>query len=308
MKIAVTGASGFVGRAVCAEVLHKGHVAIPLVRRPAGFANEVVIGDISREAPPQVDADAVIHLAARAHVMNDDPATAEQAYMEANVEGTRHAIDMAKAGGARRFVFVSSIKALGERSQPGKPLTERDTPAPEDAYGRSKLAAERLAQEMTSRLGMELVIVRPPLVYGPGVKGNFATLIRLSCLGLPLPIGSINNQRSMISLTNLANLLVHVAVHPAAAGRTILASDLHDVSTPELVRAIADAAKRKTHIVPFPLGPMSFLAGMLSKGDMFSRLAGNLQVDGRGTLNELEWVPAQTVEDGIRSIVQAFKS
>lgn len=308
MKIAVTGASGFVGRAVCAEVLHKGHIAIPLVRRPAGFANEVVIGDISREASPQVDADAVIHLAARAHVMNDDPATAEQAYMEANVEGTRHAIDMAKAGGARRFVFVSSIKALGERSQPGKPLTERDTPAPEDAYGRSKLAAERLAQDMTSRLGMELVIVRPPLVYGPGVKGNFATLIRLSCLGLPLPIGSINNQRSMISLANLANLLVHVAVHPAAAGRTVLASDLHDVSTPELVRAIADAAKRKAHIVPFPLGPMSFLAGMLGKGDMFSRLAGNLQVDGRGTLNELEWVPVQTVEDGIRSTVQAFKS
>lgn len=308
MKIAVTGASGFVGRAVCAEVLRKGHIAIPLVRRPAGFSNEVVIGDISKETLPQVDADAVIHLAARAHVMNDDPATAEQAYMEANVEGTRHAIGMAKAGGARRFVFVSSIKALGERSQPGKPLTEQNTPAPEDAYGRSKLAAEGLAQEMTSRLGMELVIVRPPLVYGPGVKGNFATLIRLSCLGLPLPIGSISNQRSMISLTNLANLLVHVAVHRDAAGRTVLASDLHDVSTPELVQAIADAAKRKAHIVPFPLGPMSFLAGMLGKGEMFSRLAGNLQVDGRGTLNELEWFPVQTVEDGIRSTVQAFKS
>lgn len=308
MKIAVTGASGFVGRAVCAEVLHNGHIAIPLVRRPAGFANEVVIGDISRETLPQVDADAVIHLAARAHVMSDDPATAEQAYMEANVEGTRRAIDMAKAAGARRFVFVSSIKALGERTQIGKPLTEQDTPAPEDAYGRSKLAAERLAQDMTSRAGIELAIVRPPLVYGPGVKGNFAALIRLSCLGIPLPIGNIKNQRSMISRANLANLLVHVAVHRAAAGRTVLASDLHDVSTPELVRAIADAAKRKAHIIPFPLGPMSVLASILGKGDMFSRLAGNLQVDGRDTLKELEWLPVQTFDDGIRSTVQAFNS
>jgi nucleoside-diphosphate-sugar epimerase len=308
MKIAVTGASGFVGRAVCAEVLREGHIAIPLVRRPAGLANEIVIGDISRNVLPTIEADTVIHLAARAHVMKHDPATADQAYREANVEGTRRAIEMAKAAGARRFVFVSSIKALGERTQMGKPLTEQDTPAPEDAYGRSKLAAERLAQDMTSRLGIDLVIVRPPLVYGPGVKGNFATLIRLSCLGIPLPIGSINNQRSMISLANLANLLVHVAVHSAAAGRTILASDLHDVSTPELVRAIAAAAKRKAHIAPFPLGLMSFLARMLGKGDMFTRLAGNLQVDGRGTLKDLEWLPVQTVDDGIRSTVQAFKS
>lgn len=304
MKIAVTGAAGFVGRAVCAEVARKGHDAIPLVRRAAGLAREIMIGDISQDAPPPLFADAVIHLAARAHVMNDDPATAEQAYMQANVEGTRRAIDMAMAAGAKRFIFVSSVKAMGERTLPGEAFTETCLPAPEDAYGRSKLAAEQLAKEMTAQTGLELVIVRPPLVYGPGVKGNFATLIRLSCAGLPLPIGRINNRRSMISLANLADLLVHVAVHSAAAGRTVLPSDGQDVSTPDLVRSIAAAANRTARIVPFPLGLMSFLADRLGKGDMFSRLSGNLQLDGRAALTALEWHSVQTMNEGIRSAVQ----
>lgn len=308
MTIAVTGANGFVGRAVCAEVRRAGHVAVPLVRSCCGLEDEVAIGDLSREMPPVVNAAAVIHLAARAHVMSDAPATAESAYMLANVEGTRRAIEMASAGGAKRFVFVSSIKALGERTLPGRPFTETCSPLPEDAYGRSKLAAEQLALEMTAKAGMDLVIVRPPLVYGPGVKGNFATLIRIACSGLPLPIGRMRNLRSMISLGNLAPLLVHLAVHERAKNKIVLPSDQKDVSTPELVRAIAAAAHKKVRILPLPVSVVSATSRLVGKEAAFLRLAGNLQVDGREALQAVDWKPVQSFEDGIQHAVEAFLS
>lgn len=306
MKFAVTGAAGFVGRGLCAHLLAQGHEVVPIVRSSAGIPNELVIGDIVAPTTATTNADVFVHLAARAHVMNDDPAGAESAYFQANVQGTRHAVEMAARSGARRFVYVSSVKALGERSYPGRPLRVENAAAPEDAYGRSKLAAEALAGKMTADLGLELVIVRPPLVYGPGVRGNFELLVRMASSGLPLPLGSLDNRRSMISLANLVDLLRVVALHPDAAGLCILPSDGDDLSTARLVRIIAAASNKKAMIFPFPPQLIVILARLFGKRDMLDRVVGNLQVDDSDTLRALGWQPVQSVEDGIGETVRSL--
>lgn len=306
MRIAVTGASGFVGRALCKRLADQGHDVLPLVRTASGLHGELVIGDLASTGQAKIEADALIHLAARAHVMKDNPATAEQAYFSVNVDGTRRVIEMAVEGGARRLVYVSSIKAMAEQSTPGRPLRPSDVPAPEDAYGRSKLAAENLAREATTKSGMDLVIVRPPLVYGPGVKGNFQSLIRIAQSGLPLPIGSIDNRRSMVSLANLVDILGLAAAHPGSAGRVLLPSDGDDLSTPRLVKTIAEACGARARLVPFPPTLLGMFAKIAGKEDMLRRLADTLQVDDSEARDELGWHPVQSVEDGIGETVRSI--
>ena len=253
MKVLVTGANGFIGRALCAHLQQGGHQVVAAVRRPCGLVNELVVDENgSTWAQALTGCDAVVHLAGRAHVMHEDAVDPLQAFRAANVNASARLALLAARAGVRRFVFMSSIKVNGEATQPGHPFTADDVPAPLDPYGVSKLEAEQGLREIELQTGMEVVIVRPPLVYGPGVKANFAAMMRWVARGVPLPLGAIHNARSMVSLDNLVDLLVTCLKHPAAAGQTFLVSDGEDVSTTDLLRRTAQAMGKKALLLPVP--------------------------------------------------------
>jgi nucleoside-diphosphate-sugar epimerase len=256
MRILVTGARGFVGRALCAEAVVRG-MAVRGVTRcpcdlPTGVENVLVGGIDDRTQWRDVIApcEVVIHLAARVHVMADTAADPLAEFRRVNVQGTLNLARQAAAAGVRRFVFVSSIKVNGEATQPGSPFTADDAPAPLDAYGVSKMEAEQGLREIARQTGMEVVIIRPPLVYGPGVKANFSAMMRWLKRGVPLPLGAIHNQRSLVALDNLVDLIVTCLTHPAAANQTFLVSDGEDVSTTELLRRMGQAMGHPARLIP----------------------------------------------------------
>lgn len=216
----------------------------------------------------------------------------------------RQAVD----AGVKRFVFISSIKVNGEETLPGQPFCVDDDPRPADPYGISKMEAEQELRTLAQETGLEVVIVRPPLVYGPGVKANFLSMIRWVARGVPLPLGAIHNQRSFVALGNLVDFLVTCVEHPHAANQTFLVSDGEDFSTTELLKRIAAAMGRPAHLIPVPVRLLKVGLGLLGKGAIASRLCGSLQVDMSRTRELLGWTPPLTVDEGLRSAVAAYKA
>lgn len=308
--MAVTGASGFVGGALCASLRDGGRPVRPLVRSaqtsPAG---SFVIGDIGPDTDwtqALAGVRCVIHCAARVHVMQEFESDPLAAFRRVNVQGSRTLALAAAKAGVQRLVFLSSLKVHGENSPPHQPFEAHMAPQPQDAYGRSKWEAEQALREVADHTGLELVIVRPPLVYGPGVKANFERLMRSVARGIPLPLGGIDNRRSLLAIGNLTDLLRVCADHPAAAGQTFLASDDHDLSTPDLVRGLASAMNRPARLLPLPVSWLRLAGRLTGKTAQIDRLIGSLQVNIGHTRAVLSWTPPVTVQQGLRHAVQGF--
>ena len=309
MRFLVTGANGLVGKSLCAKLSSMTCALRVAVRSSyAGMAafESMLVGPINVDtdwsgALKQVDV--VVHLAARVHVMHDTEADPLAAFRAVNVAGTLNRARQAALAGVRRFVFVSSVKVNGECTRPGQAFTEADAPAPQDAYGLSKHEAELGLRQIAAETGMEVVIIRPPLVYGPGVKANFAALMRAVRRGWPLPLGAVHNQRSLVALDNLVDFIVTCSSHPQAANQTFLVSDGHDLSTAELVRGMAHAAGVAARLLPVPVWALQAGATLLGKGGAVQRLCGNLQVDISKARCLLGWVPPIAVDEGLRRVV-----
>ncbi len=312
MTVVVTGANGFVGRALCTALRAAGQRVRGIVRTapagdPALECDEIFTGDLSGEpdwGTALQGAASIVHLAGRAHVTREQASDPGDAYRRINVEGTRRLACAAVDAGVRRLVFVSSIKVNGEASQ--IPFTESDAPRPEDAYGRTKWEAEQVLQQIAAASRLEIVILRPPLVYGPRVQGNFLTLMHAAARGLPLPLASIANRRSLIYLGNLVDAIAAGLVHPAAAGKTYLLADDAGVSTPDLVRAIAHALGKRARLLPCPPAWLK-LAGMaVGKSDAVSRLTGSLQINSGRIRRELEWLPRYDMVHGLEQTARWY--
>lgn len=303
-RILITGPDGFVGTPLCARLLHDGFVVRGAQLAPAPLPDgceSVVVGDLASSGkwPEALDGvDRVIHLAARVHVMNDTAADPLQAFRHVNVEGTRALAEAAACAGVKRFVFISTVKVLGEATD-RHPFAADDPPAPQDPYGVSKLEAERLLSELARRTGMQVAVVRPPLVYGPGVRANFLKLMSAVNRGLPLPFGLIKNRRSLVGLDNLVDLLARCLTHENAAGQAFLVSDGRDLSTAELIRLVAAALGRRPALLPVPPAWMKLAGRALGKGAVVDRLCGSLELDISKTRQLLDWTPPVAVEQGL---------
>jgi UDP-N-acetyl-alpha-D-quinovosamine dehydrogenase len=310
MKVLLTGASGFVGKG-CSEALGRAHCVLNAVRVRSGFQHQVIIPSIdagTQWAEALVACDIVIHCAARVHVMNESVSDPLQAFREVNVEGTANLARQAAAAGVKRFIFLSSIKVNGEFSGLGAPFTSSDEPAPEDPYGVSKTEAEQALKDICAETGMEYVIIRPPLVYGPSVKANFLSMLKWVARGVPLPLGGIrNNKRSLVYVENLVDLIKVCIEHSAAANQTFLVSDDDDVSTRELLERVAKALGVKSRLLPIPLSWLGFAGKLLGKKDIEQRLSSSLQVDISHTKNTLDWQPRYSMEEGLAKTAAWYK-
>jgi nucleoside-diphosphate-sugar epimerase len=305
-SILVTGASGFVGQALKAKLAEVGRFdTVGAIRSAsqARHASYVAIGnlDVSANWEQALEGrDVVIHTAARVHIMKDEVPDPLAEYRKVNVDGTLNLARQASEAGVRRFVFISSIKVNGEQTPLHQPFTPEDAPEPEDAYGISKMEAEQGLRELAAETGMEAVIIRPPLVYGPCVKGNFASMIKLVGKGLPLPLGAVHNQRSLVALDNLVDLIITCIDHPGAANQTFLVSDGEDVSTTQLLQGVAQAMGKPSRLIPVPASLLQFAATLLGKKAVAQRLLGSLQVDISHTQKCLNWTPPLTVKQGLQ--------
>lgn len=315
MRFLVTGANGFVGQSLCAELIRRGGLVRAAVRSgtvDSDTFDRWIVGSIDAETDWSTalrDQDMVIHLAARVHVMKDAAADPLAAFRQVNVQATLNLARQAAAAGVKRFVFLSSVKVNGEYTLPGQAFSESDVPAPQDAYGVSKYEAEQGLRQLAADTGMEVVIIRPPLVYGPGVKANFASLMRAVQRGWPLPLGAVHNRRSLVALDNLVDFIATCVAHPQAANQTFLVSDGHDLSTADLVRGLAQAAGVSARLIPVPVWILQAGAALVGKGASVQRLVGNLQVDISKARALLGWVPPVTVEDGLhRALAGMHKS
>src|SRR5690554_3316255 len=312
-SVLLTGATGFVGRAVLGRLVHNGRAVKAVVRNDgAQLANQVsrvVVSalDASTDwALALADINTVIHSAARVHVMNDQSVDPLAEFRKVNVEGTLHLARQAAAAGVKRFIFISSIKVNGEGTTPGHPYTAFDAPDPQDPYGVSKMEAEEGLRRIAQDTGMELVIIRPVLVYGPGVKANFRSMMSWVNRGIPLPLGAIHNKRSLVSLDNLVDLIVTCIDHPRAANQTFLVSDGEDLSTSEMLRKMAAALGRPARLLPVPATVLEGAAGLLGKRGVAQRLCGSLQVDISHTRETLGWSPPVPVDQGFRAAASAY--
>ena len=305
----VTGSNGFVGKSLC-STLRVGGSTVRAAVRKAGGAGEINVGDLNGETDWRValqGCDVVFHLAARVHVMSDKDEDPLRAYREVNVNGTLNLARQAVQAGVRRFVFVSSVKVNGE-STTTQPFRASDVPMPCDPYGQSKMEAEQALLQLSRETGLEVVIVRPPLVYGPGVKANFLNLIKLVQKGVPLPFGSISNFRSMVALDNLVDLLIVCSKHPEAPGNIFMVSDGEDMGIKELVTKIANAMNKRLWLLPVPMGLMIGAAKLLGKRGVVDRLFGSLQVDIAHTQTTLAWQPVVTSQAAIDKTVEQLFS
>ncbi len=311
MKILVSGSDGFVGRAFCSEAVRRGFLVRATTRKASGSLTSkddlVVIGDINRNTDWRhalVGCDVVVCLAARVHIMQETVTDSLAAYRSVNTEGVLNLARQAVNCGVKRFVFLSSIKVNGEQTNLGECFHSESAPAPKDYYGISKHEAEQGLLQLAADTGIEVVIIRPPLVYGPKVKGNFASLMRWLRLGVPLPLSLVTyNRRSLIALDNLVDLIITCLIHPAAANQIFLASDGEDLSTAELMNRLAAAMCKPARLFPVPPAFLSGAAQLFGKRDMAERLLGSLRVDSSHTCQTLDWKPLITVDEGLRRVV-----
>lgn len=304
--ILLTGATGFVGNAVLTQLIQNGLSVRTYGRRePAKSISNIshVTGAIDGDTDYRLaleNINVVIHCAAQAYIMNSLASDCSDIYHNINIYGTLNLARQAISAGVKRFIFISSIKVNGESTIDMQPFNHACLPAPEDSYGRSKQAAEDGLRSLVANSAMELVVIRPPLVYGPGVKGNFGSLLALAKKNLPLPLGAINNQRSMVALSNLVDLIMTCIAHPHAANQTFLVSDDHDISTTQLLEMMTRALGQSPRLLPVPMSWLRLAGKLTGKQAVIERLCGNLQVDISHTKTILGWQPPISLEEGIK--------
>lgn len=311
MNFLITGATGFVGSALCQLLEQSEHTVYGVVRSSHAVlpssVKPILVSSIADlyDHPILSQIDVVIHLAARVHQMNDTAADPLSEFRAVNTEATKSLAIAAAAAGVKRFVYLSSIKVNGDGQ--ASPYTERSTPQPADAYGISKWEAECALNEIATTTNLEIVILRPPLVYGAGVKANFLNLMKLVKTGIPLPLGGIHNQRSLVYVGNLVDAIVTCATHPQAAGQTFLVSDSTDVSTPELVRKISESMRKPVRLMPISPVILTNLARILGKTATLDRLFGSLTIDSSKLRQTLNWQPPFTLEQGLEQTARGFQ-
>lgn len=314
-SIMVTGATGFIGRSLSLRASREGWqvkgtllIGEDLSALPPGVEPVFIepLGPGTPLAHTVKDVDTVIHLAARVHVMHETASDPLREFLTTNAEGTARLAQQAAAVGVKRFVFMSTIGVNGDSSG-DRPYTEEDDPAPHNMYSISKREAEDRLAEIAIDTGMEVVVVRAPLVYGPGNPGNFLSLLRIVSKGSPLPLASICNLKSFLYVENLVDTLVCCATHPNAAGQTYLVSDGEDISTPELIRRVADALGKSARLFPFPPALMRLAGKLTGKSDTVDRLLGSLVIDSSKIRRELGWKPPYSMEQGLRETAEWFK-
>lgn len=305
-SVLVTGASGFVGKALCRALLAAGHRVYGATRAANGeldFGVDRVVwnGDSSglTEIP---SVDTVVHLAARVHVMQNSASDSLAEFRSVNVEMTRKLADWAAGRRVKRFIFISSIKVNGEITEPGGAFSSDDAPTPADAYAVSKFEAELALRAICIASGMELVVIRPPLVYGPGVQGNFRSMVRWVKRGIPLPLGAISNRRSLVALDNLVHFIMTCLSHPAAANQVFLVSDGDPVSTADMLRKIARAYGREPYLLAVPQGLLRHGAWIIGKSSAADRLLGSLEVNDSKPRDLLGWRPVVTMDEELRKM------
>ena len=312
MKILLTGSTGFVGSAVLAKLIAIKIHPIIIVRKNIYLdsdVQQVVVASIDSrmgQLESLRECDVVIHAAARVHVMNDLAVDSLAEFREVNTLGTLNLAEQAAQAGVRRFIFISSIKVNGEQTFVGSPFNSDDSNIPTDPYGLSKYEAEAGLLKIAQETGLEVVIIRPPLVYGPGVKANFLSLLRWVHKGFPLPLGMINNKRSFVALDNLVDLICVCLDHPNAKDQIFLVSDDHDLSTTELLQGMAKALGQSSRLIPVPMFVLNSGARLLGKADIAQRLFSSLQVDISKTKALLGWSPPITVEQGLKKVAEAY--
>lgn len=314
-SVMVTGANGFVGEALVTSLMSKDFTLRQAVRqmKPETFDDESVFvsGDIN-ESTNWMNAlagiDVIVHTAARVHVMNERSLDPIAEFRRVNVLGSVNLARQAAISGVKRFIYLSSVKVNGEASVVGRALEASDSPRPFGAYAVSKLEAEVELLRVASETGLEVVIVRPPLVYGPGVKANFALLMRAIQMRVPLPFGMVgDNRRSMVSLDNLIDFIVVCLEHPAASNEIFMVSDGHDLSTAELVHRISKASGKKTILLPVPVPLLKKIALIFGKKDFMERLTGSLQVDIRKNFSLLDWKPKACLHESLVKTLSSTK-
>ena len=315
MKVLVTGANGFVGQSLCPVLLAAGHEVVAAIRHDSAPQLPTAVKCINvdsltphtywRDALNGVDA--IVHLAARAHVMEETSDNPEMAYRRLNVEVTRHLANEAALHGIKRLVFLSSIKVNGEHTK-DTPFTSNAQPAPVDAYGRTKRDAEIDLIRATEGTKTEACILRAPLVYGPGVKGNFLKLLDAIAAGKLLPLGMIHNCRSLVYVGNLSSAIASVLAHPNAAGQTYLVSDGEDLSTASLVRRMAKALGTPLRLLPVPAALLHLAGRLMGQGPAITRLTGSLQIDSSPLRQDLDWLPPFSVDEGLEETATWYKS
>lgn len=314
LRLLVTGASGFVGQAVCVQALRRGLTVRAALRKYGelpGSVEPALVGEINGTTDwggVLRDVDIVIHLAARVHVMHDEASDPLEEFRRVNVAGTEHLARSAAASGVKRLVYVSSIKVNGEATDGGTKFSEIDSPCPQDPYGVSKHEAEQVLQRIAAETGLEVVIVRPPLVYGAGVKGNFDQMLKVLAQGVPLPLASVRNLRSLVYVENLADALILCATHPAAAGQIYLVSDGEAVSTSVLLRQLGDGMGHPARLFPWPPALLRLAGRLIGKAAQVERLLGSLQVNSGRIRRELNWMPPYTLQQGLQATAEWYRN
>lgn len=314
MRVLATGASGFVGRGLLERMaLSANFDVLAALRTQVPYlptnVTPVQVGNLEGKADcwaALAGVETVIHAAARVHVMNDRAAEPLAEFREVNVAGTLNLARQAVSSGVKRFIFISSIKVNGEGTSLGEPYTADTSPAPTDPYGISKLEAEQALLALAAETGMEVVIIRPVLVYGPGVKANFLNMMRWLSKGVPLPLGAIHNKRSLVALDNLVDLIVTCIEHPSAVNQVFLVSDGEDLSTSELLRRMGRALGKPARLIPIPAGVLEMGARMVGKKTIAQRLCGSLQVDISKTRELLNWSPPMSVDCALARTARYF--
>jgi len=310
MTVLLTGPTGFVGQALCARMVQDKIHVCAAVRSPVTVLTDIentVVGDIDGATDWQAalrGITAVIHLAARVHVMNDKAQKPLAEFRRVNVQGTLNLAQQAAVAGVQRLVYVSSVKVNGESTLLGQAFCESDAPNPQDAYAISKHEAELGLRKLAAQTGLEVVIIRPPLVYGPGVKANFAALMHAVQKGWPLPLGAVHNLRSLVALDNLVDFILTSTIHSQAANQTFLISDGQDLSTSDLVRGLAQAAGVSARLISIPVGVLHWAACLLKRGDAVDRLSSNLQLNIAKAQAVLGWKPPVSVQEGLLRAVR----